>query len=386
MAPIPRVAFFTDTYTEINGVALTSRQLTSFAQRRGYPFLCVRGANRASRTEEDGAIHLELARGPLAVSLDKGLWHDPALWRHRQLVEREIREFHPDIIHVVSPGDVSEIGVWIAKKLKLPLAISWHTNLHEFVAMRMQKRIPWRGLSQLSERWILEALILFYGLGDVLYAPNEELVEMLRERTRKPVFLMTRGIDTALFGPSKRTVQDGMLRLGYVGRTTPEKNVRFLRDLAVGLRAADVPPFRFLIVGDGSERDWLTRNLAAADLPGILRGEPLAEAYANMDVFTFPSRTDTFGNVILEAFASATPAVVTDAGGPKFIVQEGVSGFVARSDAEFIDRTACLLRDPDLRARMSEAARAQAMGESWDAVFEKVYEGYRAGILQRFTA
>lgn len=77
---------------------------------------------------------------------------------------------------------------------------------------------------------------------------------------------------------------------------------------------------------------------------------------------------------------------MTDAGGPKFIVQEGVSGFVARSDAEFIDRTACLLRDPDLRARMSEAARAQAMGESWDAVFEKVYEGYRAGILQRFTA
>lgn len=228
-------------------------------------------------------------------------------------------------------------------------------------------------------------------LGDVLYAPNEELVEMLQRRTGRPVFPMKRGIDTELFTPSRRTVNDGVLRLGYVGRITPEKNVLFLRDLEAGLRIADVPPFRFLIVGDGSERDWLRQNLAAADLPGILRGEQLAEAYANMDVFTFPSRTDTFGNVVLEAFASGTPAVVTDAGGPKFIVREGVSGFVARTDSEFIGHTARLLRDMELRARMGRAAREQASGEAWDAVFEKVYDGYRAGIeqagiLQRFTA
>ncbi len=389
MAPTPRVAFFTDTFTEINGVALTSRQLTGFAQRRGFPFLCVRGAERSRRTHEFATTQVELARGPFAFSLDKGLRHDPMLWRHQVDVAAAIRDFKPDIIHVVSPGDVSEIGVYIAKRMKLPLAISWHTNLHEFGAMRLAKYLGWmgqsprRGISRFSERWILEALTRFYRLGDVLYAPNEELVEMLQDRTGKPVFLMTRGIDTELFAPSKRTVDDGVLRLGYVGRTTPEKNVRFLRDLESGLRAAGAPPFRFLIVGDGSEREWLMQNLAVADLPGILRGEPLAEAYANMDVFTFPSRTDTFGNVVLEAFASGTPAVVTDAGGPKFIVREGISGFVARSESEFIERTACLLRDAELRARMSTAARLQACGESWDAVFEKVYEGYRVGMQAR---
>jgi glycosyltransferase involved in cell wall biosynthesis len=191
---------------------------------------------------------------------------------------------------------------------------------------------------------------------------------------------MKRGIDTDLFAPAKRTLNDGVVRLGYVGRTTPEKNVRFLRHLEAGLRNAGVPPFRFLIVGDGSEREWLKQNLTAADIPGILRGEPLAEAYANMDVFTFPSRTDTFGNVVLEAFASGTPAVVTNAGGPKFIVREGVSGFVASEDCEFIDRTARLLRDTELRLRMGLAAREQAAGESWDTVFEQVYEGYRVGI------
>lgn len=392
MVTIPRVAFFTDTFTEINGVALTSRQLTAFATARGYPFLCVRGAGQTIRTQDACATHLELARGPLAFGLDRGLRHDPALWRHSAQVGAVLREFQPDVIHVVSPGDVSEIGVYFAKRMKLPLAISWHTQLHEFGAMRLEKLLQWlstaprKGIAAWSEKRLLDILIRFYRMGDVLYAPNAELIRLLEERTAKPVFLMKRGIDTELFSPSKRTVNDGILRLGYVGRITPEKNVRFLRTLEQGLLAGGVPPFRFLIVGDGSERDWLKRHLEAAEFPGILRGEPLAEAYANMDAFVFPSRTDTFGNVVLEAFASATPAVVTDAGGPKFIVHEGVSGFVAQSDDEFIRRTAELLRDPDLRARMSAAARQQACGESWDAVFEKVYEGYRVGIAARQPA
>lgn len=386
MDSIPRVAFFTDTFTEINGVALTSRQLTEFAQRRGYPFLCIRGADGSRRRDEFTTTHVELARGNFAFSLDKGLRHDPVLWRHQVDVAAAIREFRPDIIHVVSPGDVSEIGVYIAKRMKIPLAISWHTNLHEFGAMRLGKLLGWNGISRISERWILEALIRFYRMGDILYAPNPELVEMLRNRTGKSVFLMKRGIDTELFAPSKRTVSDGILRLGYVGRTTPEKNVRFLRDLEAGLRGAGVPRFRFLIVGDGNERDWLSQNLHAADLPGILRGEQLAEAYANMDLFVFPSRTDTFGNVVLEAFASGTPAVVTDAGGPRFIVRDGITGFVAAGDRQFIEQTARLLRDTDLRTRMGHAARIQAAGESWDAVFERVYEGYRAGIQVRQPA
>lgn len=392
MVTIPRVAFFTDTYTEINGVALTSRQLTAFATGRGYPFLCIRGADRTGRTQDACTTHLELARGPLAFGLDRGLRHDPALWRHCAQVEAALREFQPDIIHVVSPGDVSEIGVYLAKRMKLPLAISWHTQLHEFAAMRLEKLLCWIGaglrknITGWSEKRMLDILMRFYRLGDVLYAPNAELIQMLEERTGKPVLLMKRGIDTELFSPTKRTVADGVLRLGYVGRITPEKNIRFLRNLEQGLRSAGVPPFRFLIVGDGSERDWLMSHLENADLPGIRRGEPLAEAYANMDVFTFPSRTDTFGNVVLEAFASGAPAVVTDAGGPKFIVREGVSGFVAHNDDEFIRRTAELLRNPDLRARMSAAAREQACGESWDAVFEKVYEGYRVGIAARQPA
>lgn len=332
---------------------------------------------------------MELARGPVHFELDKGLRHDLLLWRQQAAVAAAVRDFRPDIVHVVSPGDVSEIGVYIAKKLKLPLAISWHTNIHEFAATRLAKTLSWAGtrllktMIPLCEAQVLNAVLAFYRLGDVLYAPNAELVAMLRERTLKPVFLMTRGIDTQLFTPARRTVNDGIPRLGYVGRITPEKSVRFLRELEKGLLADDVPPFRFLIVGDGSEREWLSANLESADLPGILRGEKLADAYANMDIFVFPSRTDTFGNVVLEAFSSRVPAIVTDAGGPRFIVKDGTSGFVARSHSEFISQTARLLRDTELRQRMGQAARDQACGESWDTVFEKVYDGYREGVERK---
>jgi phosphatidylinositol alpha 1,6-mannosyltransferase len=325
----------------------------------------------------------------MAFTLDKGLWYDPFLWRHHPQVAQAIEEFNPDIVHVVSPGDVSQIGVYITLRMKLPLAISWHTNLHEFGAMRLARVLDWaesgtrKKASEFSETTILATLIFFHGLGDVLYAPNDELVEMLRGRTGKPVFLMKRGIDTQLFAPGKRTVNDGLLRLGYVGRITPEKNVRFLRDLELALQTAGTPPFRFLIVGDGSEKEWLAQNLASADLPGILLGETLAEAYANMDIFTFPSRTDTFGNVVLEAFASGRPAVVTNAGGPKFIVRDGSTGFVAQDDADFINRTAQLLRDAQLRSTMGAAAREQAITESWDCVFDRVYEGYQVAIQAR---
>jgi len=388
----PRVAFFTDTFTETNGVALTSRQLEAFARRREYPFLCVKGADKTDRWHNGSVTSVDLGRGVLGFDLDRGLRHDPLLWLHQGDVAAVIRAFQPDVIHVVSPGDVSEIGAFIAKQMNLPLAISWHTNLHEFAAMRLGKMLKWmgprlvKGVMRFSESHVLNAVLAFYRLGDVLFAPNEELVGMLRARTGKPVFLMKRGIDTQLFTPAKRTVNDGILRLGYVGRTTPEKSVRFLRGLEIGLLEAGAPPFRFLIVGDGSEREWLSLNLGAADLPGVLRGEDLAHAYANMDVFVFPSRTDTFGNVLLEAFASGVPVVVTDAGGPKFIVRDGVSGFVAHSDREFVDLTLRLLRDEPLRSAMARAARAQAVGESWDSVFEKVYEGYRVAIEMKASA
>jgi len=119
-----------------------------------------------------------------------------------------------------------------------------------------------------------------------------------------------------------------------------------------------------------------------ADFTGVLRGEALARAYANMDVFAFPSRTDTYGNVVLEALASGVPAVVTDGGGPRFIVRDGETGFVARDLKELAARVRSLAMMAAQRETMRAAARSRAMTAWWDAVFESVYAGYERGLRE----
>jgi glycosyltransferase involved in cell wall biosynthesis len=164
--------------------------------------------------------------------------------------------------------------------------------------------------------------------------------------------------------------------LGYVGRLRPEKNVRALQQVEAALIAAGLTNYRFLIVGDGSEREWLQQNLRRADFAGVRKGEELAAAYADMDLFLFPSWTDTYGNVVAEALASAVPAVVTTGGGPKFLVRDGVTGVSAGSDEAFAQRVVDLVRSPERIDPMRLAAREWALGKSWDAVFEKVWLCY----------
>jgi phosphatidylinositol alpha 1,6-mannosyltransferase len=146
--------------------------------------------------------------------------------------------------------------------------------------------------------------------------------------------------------------------------------------LEKALIAAGLTNFRFLVVGQGAEEAWLKANLRNSEFTGVLKGEALARAYASMDVFAFPSRTDTYGNVVLEALASGVPAVVANQGGPRYIVSENQTGFVARDDAEFVACVRRLAEQPEQVQAMRVAARAHAMTASWDSVFESVYAAY----------
>jgi len=199
---------------------------------------------------------------------------------------------------------------------------------------------------------------------------------MLTSGTTRRARLMIRGVDTDLFSPTKRTINDGTIRFGFVGRLRAEKNVRLLVDLEKRLLASGRNNFRFLIVGEGDERKYLERNMKTADFTGYLEGERLSEAYANMDVFVFPSETDAFGNVPQEAMASGAPAIVSDKGGPKYFVTDGVNGFVASDLDGFVDYASRLLDEPDLLAQMKTTSLEFALTRSWDSVFETVYEAY----------
>jgi glycosyltransferase involved in cell wall biosynthesis len=203
---------------------------------------------------------------------------------------------------------------------------------------------------------------------------------MLEERTGKPCLLMRRGVDTALYSPDRRRRTGGALVIGYVGRLSPEKNVRLLAPLEQALEQAGFSDFRIEIAGHGSQRQWLAANVRRLTDHGVLCGEALARVYAGFDIFAFPSETDTYGNVVQEAMASGVPCVVTGSGGPAHIVTHSHDGFVASSPDAFIQAVLQLARDPQLRARMAANAHTTALTASWDRVFEGVYSAYRRAL------
>lgn len=367
-------------------MANTSRQFEAFARRRGFAFLTVCGGAE-DRIQTDGpVIRMMRRRGRIGFPVDKKHDFDLAFWRHYERAADAVRSFDPDVVHITGPSDVGQLGALVAHRLRVPLAASWHTNLHQYAEQRASglfRFFPRRARERMGaviRESSLSAILRFYKIAQVLFAPNPELMRLLEEGTGKPVYPMYRGVDTALFTPERRDRSGDQFVVGYVGRLTVEKNIRFLVALERALRKTGFRDFRFSVVGQGAEEPWLKANMQSADFTGVLKGEALARAYANMDVFVFPSRTDTFGNVVLEALASGVPAVVTDGGGPQFIVKHGETGFVARNAGEFVSHIRYLAARPQELLRMREAARACALDASWDTIFEGVYADYERGL------
>jgi glycosyltransferase involved in cell wall biosynthesis len=381
---VPRVAYFPDSFHEVNGVAHTSRNFLGYAQKRGLPFLCVRAGTREISFEQVGELRtLELRRSRGSVRMEKDLEFDLLFWRHCGAIREELERFRPDVIHITGPSELGMFGAYFAWEMGVPLAASWHTNLHEYAARRMGwltgRMTEGRGAAIEGgvEAGALWATSRFYKMARVLFAPNDELCRMLERTTGRPCYLMQRGVDTEWFSPKHRTREAGDRRvvLGYVGRLSVEKNVALLARVERELAAMSLVGVRFCIVGHGDEEVSLRRDMKEAKFAGVLRGAALAESYANMDVLVFPSHTDTFGNVVLEALASGVPAVVTRDGGPKFIVRDGETGFVTDDD-QFPEAVADLVRDRARLEAMRLKAREYALGCSWDAVFDRVYAGY----------
>jgi glycosyltransferase involved in cell wall biosynthesis len=391
-AAMPRVAYFPDSFHEVNGVAHTSRHFEAFARRRNLPFLCVRAGDRPQALVEDGNVWtLELPRGFLSFALEKDLRYDPAFLRHVPLIGEVLDRFRPDLIHITGPSEVGMLGARLAYEMELPLAASWHTNVHEYLARRSDwvlKLLPRQSMvtEQTIEDLTMAAAAKFYSMAKVVFAPNPELCALLERTTHRTCHLMPRGVDAELFSPQKRR-RDSNDRdhvLGFVGRLSVEKNVALLVKVEEELEAMGHKSFRFLIVGHGGDEAWLRERLHRAEFTGVLRGEELSTAYANMDLLVFPSHTDTFGNVVLEALASGVPAIVTPDGGPKTIVRDGVTGRIVE-DARFSAAVAGVLGNPQKHAEMRLASRAHALTMSWDAVFEGVYAGYQP-ILAKLPA
>jgi len=385
----PRVALFTDSYYEANGVARTATALESFAWRRDRPLLVIHGGETTQMIESGSVIRLELARSRRSsFHLEHDLLFDVGFWRHARYVAKVLRWFRPDVLHFTGPSDVGQVGAWLGRRRRIPMVGSWHTNLHEYASRRLLKSFgsfsaeTRARVGTAVERHALAVTLLFYSLPRVILAPNEEWRQTLEARTKKPTFVMTRGVDTGQFTPARRRRHDAFVNIGYVGRLSTEKNVRALAVLQDALWAAGIVNTRFTIVGNGCEREWLRTRLPGAEFTGVIRGDRLADAYADLDLFVFPSETETVGNVVLEAMASGVPVLAMARGGTRFIASATDAALLARSEAEFVEFGVQLVRDHARRKRMSDAARDTAQTRSWSAVFDVVYHAYDVALAR----
>jgi phosphatidylinositol alpha 1,6-mannosyltransferase len=383
----PRVALFPCVYHEVDGVASTSKQFESFAVRRGFPLLMVHAGPQNSTASNGSVTHIELRRSRLKIPLDRAHYYDLLFWRHYRKLESQIRDFRPDLIQITGPSDVGMLGALIAHRLRIPLAATWQTNVHQFARSRAARLVSFLSpaaadkLLQAIESSSFRAAARFYRIPRLLFAPNQEIIQALEAATGKPCYLMSHAVDTATFSPAFRDRKVGPFQIGFVGRLTAEKNVRWLARLEESLLAMGHRDFEIVVIGQGAEEKWLRDHLKQARFTGLLTGLQLSQAFANLDLLAFPSETDTFGLVVLEAFASGVPAVVTSGGGPKYTVRHGETGFVAGTFDEFASFTSLLISRPDLHSAMCAAAREQAITTSWDRIFEGVYQAYQTGLF-----
>ncbi|HSR53911.1 MAG TPA: glycosyltransferase [Acidobacteriota bacterium] len=385
MTPAPRVAFFTDCFNEVNGVALTARQLFQHARRHQLPLLCVHGDRDNGLERQGDCWELRLKRGPwTSVSLERDFQIDLVSFRHALKVRRTLRDFRPDLIHVTSTGDIAGLGFAAAALGGHPLLASWHTQVHEFARRRLERMLGWlpertrRGLGRAVEALVRQAVLWPYRSARLVLAPTRELAIQLESWTGRPGGVLGRGVDNRAFSPCWRTrpESDTALRLGFVGRISAEKGLELLPRVEEALLRAGVRDFTTVLIGEGGDRPRLMRELRHGHWTGVLRGEALSRAISDLDLLVFPSKTDTFGNAVQEALSSGVPAVVTDQGGPKHIVRHSHSGCITHSDHDFIQAVVALAQDRPRLSRMSQAARLQSLGRTWGSAFDDLWVHY----------
>ena len=217
----------------------------------------------------------------------------------------------PDSIHIATEGPIGVLVRRYCRKHGLPFTTSFHTRFPEYVSAR----------APVPESWIWATLRWFHGASDAVMVATPALARELRERRFRNVVLWPRGVDTKLFHPREVTVRQAKPVFLCVGRVAVEKNLEAFLEL-------DLPGTK-VIVGDGPARAMLEQKYPQAVFLGTLQGERLAEAYASADVFVFPSRTDTFGLVLLEALASGLPIAAFPVSGPRDVIGDAPVGVLS---------------------------------------------------------
>jgi glycosyltransferase involved in cell wall biosynthesis len=366
-----RVAIFTDNdFSKVNGVTTTLRAVLRHAPPDITPrvYTCERLA-----VQRDD--YFAAASFGMGIPFYPGM--DMFLPPFRRFVE-EVRRDGVDVVHFTTPGPVGLAAMHVCAKLGLPMVGSFHTDLAEYTRVLSGSARLGR-LMQEYMRWP-------YGKCRRILVPSTATRETMVRGKIDPakIGVWTRGVSTEDFSPARRSdalraqwgVTDERPALLYVGRVSREKGLDLLPALSERLRRAQLR-HRLIVVGDGPMQEELRDRCAGAIFMGTLTPDAVATAMASADLFVFPSRTDTAGNVVLEAQASGVPVLVTDEGGPRENMHDGRTGYVCPDLRAFTRRVSELVWNPERRARMGRDARAYAESRTWPSALEPLYRAYR---------
>jgi len=367
-----RVAVFTDNdFGKTNGVTTTWRAVLARAD-----------ASQRVRIYTASDADVEQPDYLSVASFGAGLPWYREMRIYLPAVRRFMRQVASDgitVVHVATPGPVGLAGRWIARRAGLPLVGSYHTELGEYARLLSGSARLGRTLDGYM-RW-------FYDPCASLLVPSYATARQLRSQGYRGEQLRVwpRGVDVERFSPERRStalrrawgVDDRRPVILYAGRLSAEKGLDLAARIQQCLHRRAVA-HRFVFAGDGPMRADLQRRLPDAVFMGSLPHAQVAEVMASADVFLFPSATDTFGNVVLEAQASGIPVVVSDRGGPCQQMRPGVTGEVCRADdaESFAVALARLLRDRDWRTRMGNAARQLARDRPWDQALRPLFDAW----------
>jgi glycosyltransferase involved in cell wall biosynthesis len=285
--------------------------------------------------------------------------------------------FDPTIVHIATPDLLGRHALHVATHAGLPVVASYHTHFSSYLKYY---RLGW------MEPLVWHYLRRFYTQCEQIYVPSTAMADILRAHgIRDGLRLWQRGVETDRFHPGHRStawrrahgIADDAVVVTFVSRLVWEKGLDVYADVIEALQHRNVS-HRSLIVGDGPARDALEARLPNAVFTGYLEGDALSRAYASSDVFLFPSDTETFGNVTLEAMASGLPTVCADAVGSRDLVDDGTTGVLCPpGDATaFADAVERLVADAALRKRMRTAARDRAQTFTWATILARMNTYY----------
>lgn len=370
------IALVTETFPpEVNGVAMTLSRLVAGMRARGHDVEVVRPRQKVELVSGVDASSLDhVVPGvpiPFYSALRMGL---PVTGR----LKKRWRERRPDVVHVATEGPLGLAALRAAHLLGLPVTSSFHTNFHQYgghYGLRLGRDLALRYM-----RW-------FHNRTRRTMVPASDLRDQLAADGFERLSVLARGVDATLFSPAKRSEE---LRktwgagpadpvVIYVGRIAAEKNLSLAVEAFLAMQRTE-PGAKFVLVGDGPEREPLAKRYPQFHYAGMRRGEELAAHYASADVFVFPSVTETFGNVVTEALASGLVVLAYDYAATREHVRPGVNGFSAKFD----DRGAFLAAARGVMERCAEwpavraAARRTAEGITWESIFARFESELRA--------